>query len=222
MKSARAALLTILLLVACGEYRGELPSNVGAFAPFASLPGRIGVTIRGAESKIWRFQISKGQVSATEELPSAPRSATSVGVGLETPSGMLERGELVPRGPFAYSREKAYLAAAMDLKPPRDSVARHLAVIRVADKQPIYESGEELSSVEAIAWSPDGQHVAVLRRARSSMPPRPIDILSAMFGHPVQYSNYWVEVIGVEGKSFGRAQIASDVKAGWGEIVWTH
>lgn len=221
MKPARVAILIVLLLVACGEYRGELPSNVGAFGPFGSLAGRIGVTIRNADSRVWRFQIRKGQVSATEELPSAPRSATSVGVGLDRPSGMLERGELVPRGPFAYSGDKAYLAAAMDLKPPWDSVARHLAVISVADKQAVYESGEDLSSVEAIAWSPDAKHVAVLRRASSSTLKSPIEILSAMFGHPVQYSDYWVEVIGVEGKSLGRAQIASDVKASWGEIVWT-
>jgi len=47
-----------------------------------------------------------------------------------------------------------------------------------------------------------------------------LDILSSMFGHPVQYNDYWVEVIDLNGKRVARAQIASDVRASWGEIVW--
>jgi hypothetical protein len=133
---------------------------------------------------------------------------------------MSQRGDLAPRGPFAYSPDKTYLAAAMDLKTPRDSVPRHLAVLKVNEAKIAYESGDNQSSVESVAWSPDSKHVAVLRRVPSGKLKSPMDILSATFGHPVQYSDYWIEIIGVDGKSLGRAQLASDVRASWGEIVW--
>ena len=134
---------------------------------------------------------------------------------------MPERGELVPRGPFALSGDKTYLAAAMDLKPPRDSVPRYLAVLNLREGRIVYESGEDQSSVEAVAWSPDGKHLAALRRAPSSKLKSPMEILSAMFGHPVQYSDYWIEVVGVDGKKIGRAQIAAEVRSSWGEVIWS-
>lgn len=221
MNIAAPLFSTVLLLTACGEFTGELPAEPKAFAPYANVPGRLGVSIHGADSRVWRFQIAKGQVSAVDTLPSAPRSATSVGAGLERPPEMPQRGDLAPRGPFAYSPDKAYLVAAMDLMAPRDSVPRNLAVLRVGERKIVYEGGDNQSSVEAVAWSPDSKQVAVLRRTSSERLKSPVDILSGMFGHPVQYSDYWIEVIGVDGKSLGRAQIASGAKASWGELVWT-
>ena len=220
MRVILAALLGAGLLSACGEYGGELPSDTAAFGALSGLPGRIGVTLRSADSKLWRFEIRQGKVSRASELPSTPRNATAVGVGVEKPSGISERGELAPRGPFALSGDKRYLAAAMDLKPPRNSAPQHLAVVRTPGGDLVYESGSDGSYVESIAWSPDSKYVAVLRTTKSKKIGSPSDILSSTFGHPVQYNDYWIEVIDLNGKRVARAQIASDVKASWGEIVW--
>jgi hypothetical protein len=113
-----------------------------------------------------------------------------------------------------------YLAVAMDLKPPRDSVPRYLTILKLPEGRIVYESGEDRSSVDAVAWSADGRYLAALRRAPSGRLKSPLDILSAMFGHPVQYSDYWIEVIGNDGKRIGQAQIASDVRSSWGELIW--
>lgn len=220
MKLLLAVVLSGGMLVACGAYDGELPSDSTALAAFGGLPGRIGVTIRSTDSKAWRFEIREGKLSRANDLPAAPRSATSVGVGVEKPAGVPERGDLVPRGPFALSGDKRYLAAAMDLKPPRDSAPQHLAVVRTQGSEIVYESGKDDSYVESMAWSPDSKYVAVLRAVKSKRMGSPLDILSSMFGHPVQYNDYWVEVIDINGKRVGRAPIANDVKASWAEIVW--
>jgi WD40 repeat protein len=215
-----AALLAAGVLSACGEYGGELPSETSALSSFTGLPGRIGVIIHGTDSKLWRLEIQQGKISRASELPSAPKNATAVGVGVQKASGLSGRGEFVPRGPFVLSGDKKYLAAAMDLRPPKDSVPRHLAVVHTADGKVVYESDGDGAAVESIAWSPSSEYVAVLRKAKSGRVGSPMDILSSMFGHPVQYSDYWVEVLDLKGKPVARAKIAGDVKASWGEIVW--
>jgi len=118
------------------------------------------------------------------------------------------------------SGDKKYLAAAMDLKPPKDSVSRHLAVVHTPDGKVVYEGSDDGAAVESIAWSPSSEYVAVLRKSKGGRVGSPLDILSAMFGHPVHYSDYWVEVFDLKGKLVARAKIAEDVKASWGEIVW--
>jgi hypothetical protein len=118
------------------------------------------------------------------------------------------------------SGDKRYVAAAMDLKPPRDSVAQHLVVVRMQEGEIVYESGKDDSYIESIAWSPYSEYVAVLRKAKSKGMGSPLDILSSMFGHPVQYNDYWAEGIDLSGKRVERARIATDVKASWCEIVW--
>jgi hypothetical protein len=208
------------LLAACSEYSGELPSDTVAFGSFRELPGRIGVSIRSTDSNVWDFEIRHGKISRASNLPSAARNATSVGVGVEKPSGIPERGELAPRGPFALSGDKQYLVAAMDLKPPLDSAPQHLVVVRTQTSEIVYQSGKGGGYIEAVAWSPDSRYVAVLRREVTKHIGSPLDLLSSMSGHPVQYSNYWVDVIDVNGKPVARAQVASAVKGSWGTVVW--
>jgi microcompartment protein CcmK/EutM len=220
MKLVLAISLSTGLLTACSEYSGELPSDTAAFGSFRELPGRIGVSIRSSASNVWDFEIRQGKISRASNLPSAARNATSVGVGVEKPSGIPERGELAPRGPFALSGDKMYLAAAMDLKPPKDSAPQHLVVVQTQTSEIVYQSGKVGGYIESVAWSPDSKYVVILKRELTKHIGSPIDLLSSMFGHAVQYSNYWVEVIDVNGKPLARAQVASDVKGSWGEVVW--
>lgn len=212
----------VLILAGCSKFTGELPSESENFAIYAKAPGRLFIVLHDTNVADWRIQIVKGQVSKVAALPLTARQASSARRRAAGPPVIPRQKDLEPTEPFAYSPDKNYVVSGMDLKPPHESLPHELVMVRLNDQKILFREVGKQSSVEAVAWSPDSAYFAILWRAPSGTVIRsPMDILSAMSGHPVPYSDFWIEIVGVREGSLGRVEIASKVGGSWGTLVWT-
>ena len=219
--------LAVLLPLGCSPSKIDLAISIepASAARLKELPGAIGITLRVYEDRQVRgksYVMSRGRVIEAEKLPAAPKHSNSMGVG---PYGVTmlplpESPDFLYQGPYLVSPDKNKAVATIAYKKSRWMRPTSYVVGDLSGKKLTTVRRDEELSVDAIAWSPDSKYVALLRSKQVSVLHGPMEILSSCAGHPVQYSDYFLEVIDAEGNPVVSAKLLGPITGSWGEIVW--
>jgi hypothetical protein len=120
------------------------------------------------------------------------------------------------RGRFTWSGDGTRIAFAPE--PPRGEAAQPVVVYDVT-RAAVVQALVVERTVKDIAWSPDGERLAVLRftsRARGG----PLETIGNTIGHGVPYCDFELVVIELASGAMQFAPIAQDVKHGDARILW--
>jgi hypothetical protein len=124
-------------------------------------------------------------------------------------------------GPYLLSPDKNKAIASVSFKKSENYGPYSYVLGDLAASKIVAVRKDAELFVDAVAWSPDSKFVALLRKKQVSVLHGPMEILSACAGHPVQYSDYFLEIIDAQGKLVARTKVAGPTAGTWGEVVWT-
>ena len=189
------------------------------------LSGTVGEIPEQSDESVVRPRAGSGEVL---ESPYGPHALRSGGIGyldalIDTASGedraMPEANVRIKSyvEPFAWSPDGRYLASAV--KQATDSVPFDFVVIDLKTREIVLKHHLE-PWVEDIVWSPDSRAIAILGTdERWGL--LPWEILLALFGHPVPYHSFFLDIFDLEGNLLFNALIRRNVMYGDGAIAWT-
>lgn len=123
-------------------------------------------------------------------------------------------------GPYLVSPDKNKTIASVSFRKSVNYGPYAYILSDVTSNKVIVGPRETDFFIDALAWSPDSKFVALLRKKQVSVLHGPKEILSACSGHPVQYSDYFLEIIDAQGNMIASTKIAGPITGTWGEMVW--
>lgn len=203
-------------------------------AAFADLSGAIGVSIKYSSSGEWprnEFQFHNGQVIGAPGLPEPDAYAASLGGSVRADWAPEEFGlfEIPANGPYQKSPDGRYLAAKAHVRFPEYG-PRSAGVIIVDlsnDEVVAHIDSEDARGVHAIAWSPDGRHIAMVGshiwKGRCHLKK-----IAYMVGYPVTIKSLYLDFVGslyldvvdLAGNVVASADLALGVEFPTGRVVW--
>jgi len=129
-------------------------------------------------------------------------------------------GEMRYEHPYAVNSERSLLAVSA--KPARSSslVSNDIAVFSLPEgKQQAFLHRPESAFVEGIAWSPDSRYLALLT-AQEHWGVSPLELLTAVAGHPVPHNSYRIEVYSRSGELVGATPFITGFVATSARLCW--
>ena len=221
----RWILIAMLLPLGCSTSKSDLGVSIDptSSARLEGLPGAIGITLRDygdTQVREKSYEISRGRIVEVRGLPAAPKQSYSAGVGPDGATMLPRDGEFIYAGPYLTSPDKTRVVASVAFKKSRWMLPTSYVVGDLTRKELISVHRDEERLVEAIAWSPDSKFVALLRQKQASVLHGPMEIVSSCAGHPVQYFDYYLEVINAAGRQIVSTKILGPIAGSWGELVW--
>jgi hypothetical protein len=211
-----AIILLGCVISACGYYP-EFDIDDSAKKQFASLPGKIGITLEN-DFGGWHRIVQQGRVIRTNSLPKAsPEAATILRESFRTPAGLPPTNNYVYWGPYLTSPNGRLMAASI-------AVERHAPGspgIVIFDKQ-VHKTvailrGNENVYIRSLAWSPDSKWVALLK-ATSQLGAFDRFLIS-LTGHADPYMTWYLEVVDLTGVVVAQSKL-TDLRGSWGWVVW--
>lgn len=214
------ALCTLAVLALGCQKTPTFSLEQNAISQFGVLPGEIGVTVE-AGSKSWHFVIRAGELNRVNTLPEAPKEAAAIEIGYNYgATDVPVQSGYDYRGPYLASPNNRMVAASVVLSASSPPGPWEFVIVETATRRILSKVGSNKDHyINGLAWSPDSSLVAALM-ASSRYGNGPIDQLGSMFGHPVPYMTYYIDVVDLNGKILASTLLASDVRASWGEIIW--
>jgi hypothetical protein len=211
-------ILVIPLIAGCSrEPVFNLDEN--AKQQFATLPGKIGVTIENGSEK-WHRIISQGSLIKIDSLPEAPNEASAIKIGwVYGATGLPQQQGHDYRGPYLVSPDKRYVAASIAVAPSAPGPGELVIVETQTNKTIAKMGGSEKRYIDSIAWSPDSKWIAVLKHS-STKGTSPVDLIGQMFGHYDLYMTFYLEVFGLTGDLVVHSKLTVDLRSSWGWVVW--
>lgn len=219
MKCTLVSIFIISLLAGCqSEPQFVLEEN--AKNQFAKLPGKIGITLETNSAK-WHYILDKGALVKVGSLPAASKEAAAIGIGwFYGATGLPEHSGYDYKGPYMVSPDKRFVAASIAVSGPSTPGPTEVVIVDTRTKKIISKvRSNDNRYIDGVAWSQDSRLLAVLKSS-SRYGRGPLDLIGAMFGHPVPYMTYYLEVVDLDGKVVASAKLVSDLRASWGEVVW--
>jgi hypothetical protein len=214
-------LLATFLIAGCSvQQPSEITIDSSAQPEFSALPGEIGIALHGSDTTV-QVLIRHGKIAPARQIISAPQEATE-GVAPRGATMLPDRADEYYQGPYAFSSNGRYVAASVVGHRPKAALPQAFVIFDKQEKRDLARvalSGKEL--LRALAWSPDSTRIAILKstsRGKVSFK----NFISALSGHSVPYDTYFLDIYDLNGKIVAQTKLIEDVRAGWGEITWTH
>jgi hypothetical protein len=220
---ACALFLSLALASFCLE---SWPRAKSAFDPPPSIGGVIDVRILdsglwGFKSYLYRIDVSEGRVlelenksPSSEEFANPPWSAPS-GAHIDTGSSHNFAGIASP--------DAQYVAVSSGDGALQSNAAGQVPIVveRSSDHTEVFQASiPPRYYVRGVTWSPDSKAVALLLSSER-IGFGPLDILSALAGHPIQYKSFGFLILNVEARrSVDVMRFAGGFAGGWAEIEW--
>lgn len=207
-----------LVAVACSEPQSNLHPTIADDdqSKFATLSGGIYLRFAQGEHVNW-YEMRNGRIQAAQPHRRARREATAsvepfgATALASTPPGSRYLGafDFAPQGDFAV----AGFVGVRDTSSPRE-----VAVVDVRNRNvAAVVTGPDGARVDALSWSPDGRHIALLFKI--STPVRG-QLFASHSGHPPSVDNYWLVIVDTTGQVLARSEILSGYPASTAEIIW--
>ncbi len=219
----RLVVLAVVLSLSCSPSETDLRISIGpaSAARLKELPGAIGIALRVGKDRQKSYEISRGGIIEVPGLPAAPKQSIGMNVGYGTIRPPLPASQdFFYEGPYLVSPDKNKAFAAVAFKKSRWKLPTSYVVGDLIDRKLIAVRRDEELLVEAVAWSPDSRFVALLRTRQVAVLHGPLEILSSCAGHPVQYVDYFLEVIDAEGNLLLSTKILGPITGSRGEMIW--
>jgi hypothetical protein len=213
-------LVAVLIAGCSAQQEPEITIDSSARAALEALPGTLGIALHGSDIAI-QVALRHGQIESARGTIRAPREATGM-VGPRGATMLPDRLNEYYQGPYGFSPDSRYVAASVVEHRPKAALPQAFVIFdqqMKRDTARVTLEGKEL--LRALAWSPDSMRLAVLKstsRGKFSFK----NMLSAISGHPVPYDTYFLDIYNLDGKIVTQTKLIEDVRAGWGEITWTH
>lgn len=172
-------------------------------AGFENLPGSIGIAFiywEGGANHSMYVRYVGGRVEHPDRLPK-PHYKTA-------------RRDRT--GPVASSPDGRYLAKGID-SPGTWNIAPVLVVVDLkSDKEVFRIDSNDAWGIQGLAWSPNGDEVAVLK-SESTFGKTPLEWIS----HPNQLDTYYLDIVKLDGTVAASTKLASRVSSLRGTVIWT-
>jgi hypothetical protein len=211
----------VSLIAACGEQEAQVEIDEQAKNTFASIDGKLGITLESFndDNRVYRYVLKAGELTVASSLPSAPNGSNGGGsVPYKYKLPTQDRYDY--RSPYIVSPDGNFLAVSASKKTAWFGSSTALAVFSAeTNKLVLLTEGDSARYIAALAWSPDLTLIAMLRVTFSSGK-MPWDILSAMGGHPVTYSTYYLEIVNLTGEVIASSKLSSELRMSTDELVW--
>ena len=185
------------------------------------MPGTIELTLAQYKT-IWFYSIKKGDLwlKSIETIPPTylierPR----IGYGdEEVPQKLPKIPGYIYFGPYCFSPNKSYTVVALSAVDDK-LYAKDFALIKQDSREVVFQTKNNERYVDDIAWAADSKKFAVIDHL-AERKHWPIDIFSAMFGVYRDYHTFFLSVYDLQGNLIVKAEIASNIINGSGQIVW--
>lgn len=192
--------LATVQFIDCGSRNIWVVHPGNEVSAFARLPGSI-IIVVGGPSVSGGLTIRSGVVLDTPQPPEIPKQRLADSRVL-SPDKSFSVGS-IPAKDGSYYRTAGYVIVERET---------HETVVRV-------ESNDQWG-VQGVAWSPDGQYLAVLKLSED-YGFCTIEAVSFIAGHPAQMKTYVLEVIDIGGNIVARTPLVSRALNADGRIAWT-
>jgi WD40 repeat protein len=215
------AWFVVSLIAACGEQEAQVEIDEQAKDAFASIDGKLGITLesRNDEHRVYRYVLKAGELTVVSSLPGAPDGSTG-GPPVPYKYKLPTQDRYDYRSPYVVSPDGKFLAVSASKKTTWFGSSTALAVFSAeTNKLVLLTEGDSARYIASLAWSPDSTFVAMLRISFRSGK-MPMEILSSMAGHPINYSTYYLEIVDLTGKVIASSKLVSDLRLSSDEIVW--
>lgn len=198
-------------------------------------PGINVVVVRGDE----RFQYARfdqaWKITKAGRVTWPPFDSVSVRGSAWTPSALAVLPSAVLQGaalarvggvllttPFDHSRTSVgtMVAAALYESERPHAPARVLSLFRDTQSPSAGRVIEARGSLEALAWSPSGDHLAIVESQEDSAPRGLFGRIAGYFGHPIPYKAFTLTVHTRAGDLVCTQPIAQDVEHSGASVVW--
>lgn len=218
--------LTVLVSADCLFRDRWVVSEGEAPAGFARLPGAIGVAfrIRGEMGSFKGVAIESGKISWVNRLPAVHSSAKSGGLSSRPSWLPIRISEYVTDGPAQRSPngQLVALGASKDGPYPWGWVnynAPVFLILKLATWEVVVERDSENDwGVNSLAWSPDGQYVAVLR-LEADYATCLTEIVTYLAHGTRKNLTYYLDVYNIDGVLVASTKLNS--RGHWsGEVSW--
>jgi hypothetical protein len=214
-----SAFVVALLLVGCGDQEIKFTPDSSAQAQLAKLPGAIRIGINdGGEEK--RVEMRSGVIKPVSERIGAVKEASSYAGGATM---LPDRPDVEYKGPYAFSPGMKYIVASVMPRKSEALVPSSFSVVDFSDKKVMATvKGDANETIRAVAWSPDGEAIAILKGIEY---PSSFSIkgwIAGMSGHPMRSDTYFLETYDRKGRRQMRAKLAERVPQSVVEIAWVN
>jgi hypothetical protein len=209
-----------LILSGCGcnqatsDRQTVLPIDVG--------PGTLTVDVleSGRPEHYWQYEIrpSEGTVIATREKRFADPDHEDMPTAFQEPAGAVQNCRTKPA---AISPDNQAVARC-DISMPAENRDKLLIIDAKTERQ-IYEwAPEEWRGIRGFAWAPNSGSLAILNDS-SYYGKNPIELLSALSGHPVPHDTIFLDVVGIKTGKLTEYRVRENVISSFCRILkWTN
>jgi len=212
-------LVVALLVLGCEGQEITFAIDPVEKGKLETLPGAIRIGLQdGADER--RVELRSGTIKPIVDRIRAEKEASSYAGGATM---LPDRPDVDYRGPYAFSPSKKFIVASEMPRKSEAVVPTSFSVVDFAAKRVIATvRGDAKESIRALAWSPDGESIAVLKGVETASSFSIKGWIAGMSGHPMRTDTYLLETYDRKGQRYVRAKLAERVPQSMVEMSWVN
>lgn len=209
-----------LMLLGCSRNRTTLDGQTVLSTDVA--PGAITIDVleSGRPEHYWQYEIrpSGGTVISSREERFADPSHEVIPSIFQEPTGAVQSCRTKPG---ASSTDRKFFAWCDSAVPERGG--DKLLIVDAMTKLQMYEWGpKQWRKISGFAWAPNSDSLAILNIS-SYYGKNPIELLSALSGHPVPHDTIFLDIVGIKTGRVAEYRVRENVISSFSRILkWTN
>ncbi len=208
-----------LTLLACSD-TCNVHIDTNEASSISRLPGIVGLKITRKDEQSY-YAIREGVIVEVSSLPIASKESHA-SISPRHVSYGYELSNFEYRGSHLISPTGSVVVASVVGKNSHDVRPHHFVVIDLGKRKidKIVELSEE-RTIKGIAWSKDSEYFALLSSsAGSSFSLSLVNLFSAMSGHPVSVTDYFLEIFDRNARHIATVNVITGLTSGSVEVTW--